>query len=117
MEANRISFMLRATYDVLLSPNNLQQWLGEDPLCSSPASLRHILTGCKVSLSQGRYTWRQNYMLKCLAAAIETKKIPTTTLPFRAQLWHSGKAEGTGKGSFIDQGCTSQRNPKLENVG
>ncbi|KAI2649993.1 Protein translocase subunit SecA 2 [Labeo rohita] len=28
----------------------LQQWLGEDPscpLCTSPATLRHILTGCK----------------------------------------------------------------------
>ena len=62
MEASRISFLLRATYDVLPSPKNIQQWLNEDPscpLCSTPATLRHILTGCKISLSQGTYTRRQ----------------------------------------------------------
>lgn len=79
MEAGRISFLLRATYDVLPSPKNLQQWLGEDP--SSSATLRDILTGCKVSLSQGRYTWRHNQVLKCLAAAIELKRISTNSTP------------------------------------
>lgn len=76
MEAGRISFLPRAIYDVLPSPRKLQLWVGEDPscpLCSSPATLRHILTGCKVRLSQGRYTWRHNQVLKCLAAAIESK--------------------------------------------
>ncbi len=80
----RISFLLRATYDVLPSPTNLQQWLGEDPscpLCSSPATLRHIITDCKVSFSQGRYTWRHNQVLKCLAAAIELKRTSTISTP------------------------------------
>ncbi|MGH0147808.1 UNVERIFIED_CONTAM: hypothetical protein FKN15_025961 [Acipenser sinensis] len=55
---------------------------GEDPscpLCSSPATLRHILTGCKVGLSQGRFTWRQ--MLGCLALALEDKCNMTIMLP------------------------------------
>lgn len=30
---------------------------------------------------------------------------------------HLGRAEGTGRASFIDQGCTSQRSLGLENVG
>ncbi|MDF5005192.1 hypothetical protein P3575_24320, partial [Vibrio parahaemolyticus] len=41
---------------------------------SGTATLRHILSGCKVSLSQGRYTWRHNQVLKCLAASIERKR-------------------------------------------
>lgn len=46
-----------------------------------PATLRHILTICKVSLSQGRYTWRHNQVLKCLAAAIELKRTSTNSTP------------------------------------
>ena len=60
MEGSQISFIIRATYDVLPTPKNLNQWFREDPscaLCQTPATLRHILTGCKTSLSQGRYTW------------------------------------------------------------
>ncbi|KAL6471530.1 hypothetical protein MHYP_G00201800 [Metynnis hypsauchen] len=46
------------------------------------ASLKHILTGCKTSLTQGRYTWRHNQVLKCLAAALESKR--STTKSFTA---------------------------------
>jgi len=48
MEESRISFFIGSTYDVLPSPQNLNLWVGEDPscpLCSSPATFRHILTG------------------------------------------------------------------------
>ncbi|KAL7887000.1 hypothetical protein AOLI_G00047210 [Acnodon oligacanthus] len=36
------------------------------------------------SLTQGRYTWRHNQVLKCLAAALESKKNTTNSLPLRA---------------------------------
>lgn len=84
MEAFHISFILRATYDVLPSPSNLNQWYGEDPtcpLCPSPANLKHILVGCKTSLSQGRYTWRHNHVLKCLAATLECRRLKNNALP------------------------------------
>jgi hypothetical protein len=84
MEARRLSFSIRATYDVLPTPVNLHQWYGEDPdcaLCSMPANLRHILTGCKTSLAQGRYTWRHNQVLKNLASALEDKRAATNSLP------------------------------------
>lgn len=83
METSRMSFLIRATYDVLPTPKNLNQWFGEDPLCplcAVPATLRHILTGCKVSLSQGRYTWRHNQVLRCLAAALESKRTAINAL-------------------------------------
>ena len=84
MEASNISFIIRAIYDVLPSPKNLYQWYGEDPtcpLCPTPATLRHIMSGCKTSLTQGRYTWRHNQVLKSLAAAIESKRSATNSLP------------------------------------
>ena len=77
MEAGRISFLVRSIYDVLPTPTNLHQWLGKDPacpLCGTPATLRHILTACKVSLAQHRYTWRHNKVLRSLAAIIDIKR-------------------------------------------
>lgn len=85
MEAGRISFCPRAIYDVLLSPKNLQLWVGEDslcPLCSSPATLRHILTGCKVRLCILRQIHLEAHqVLKCLAAAIESKRTAINAPP------------------------------------
>ena len=83
--------MIGAIYDVLPSPQNLNQWLGEDaacPLCSCVCTLSHILTGCRVSLSQGRYTWRHNQVLKCLEAAIEEKRIEANTSTARNENRH-----------------------------
>lgn len=69
MVAFKVSFTTRAAYDVLPSPANLSQWYGEDPicpLCPGPATLNHILVGCKTSLIQGRYTWQHNQVLSVL---------------------------------------------------
>ena len=85
MEASNI--IIRANYGVLPSPKNLNQWYGKDPtcaLCPTPGTLKHILTGCKTSLTQGRYTWRHNQVFKNLAAALESKWNTTNSLPLRA---------------------------------
>ena len=45
--------------DVLPTSQNLSQWVGEDgscKLCMSVGSLKHILSWCKTSLTQGRNT-------------------------------------------------------------
>ncbi|KAK7929282.1 hypothetical protein WMY93_005677 [Mugilogobius chulae] len=93
MESNRLSFVIRATYDILPSPTNLSLWLGEDsacPLCSAPANLKHILVGCKTSLSQGRYTWRHNQVLRCLASAIEQKRtVINATSPKKRRMFQN----------------------------
>lgn len=54
--------------------------------CLVPASLRHILVGCKASLSQGRLTWRHNEVLKCFAAEIENKRVVTNATPYPGQV-------------------------------
>ncbi len=84
MEGARLSFIIGATYDLLPSPENLKLWYGEDPACSlchAPASLKHILSGCTTSLTQGRYTWRHNQVLRELTSILEQRRITTNNLP------------------------------------
>ena len=40
MEGSRLSFIIRATYDVLPTPKNLNQWIGEDP--EDPQLMKHM---------------------------------------------------------------------------
>lgn len=76
---SRLSFLLRATYDTLPCPRNLTLWFGEDvgcPLCgNNKASLQHILSGCKVALTQGRFRWRHDQVLAKLAEVLENCRV------------------------------------------
>ena len=95
MEGKRLSFMIRAVYDVLPTPQNLHQWLGEDPncaICQSPANLKHILCGCKTSLAQGRYTWRHNKVLRQLADILEQRRVKVNAEPKRSRGIPTGTA-------------------------
>ena len=80
----RISFLIRSVYDLLPSNANLVRWGKiEDPtcpLCQGRQTTEHVLSSCKIALSQGRYTWRHNRALQELAAIISTAK-GETTLP------------------------------------
>ena len=79
MEPLRIKFLLRSTYDLLPTPTNLVRWgLTQDekcPLCSQPCHLEHVLSSCKVALSQHRYTWRHNSVLKVLAHHLDLHRL------------------------------------------
>lgn len=114
MESSRLSFIVRATYDVLPSPTNLHLWYGEDPAClqcAAPANLKHILVGCKTSLTQGRYTWRHNQVLKCLAAEIENKRATTNAMPPNAQTTF------TRKTTFMREGEKRRTKPSPPDPG
>ncbi len=52
---------------------------------SCPGTLKHILVGCKTSLTQGRNTWRHNQVLKCLAITLESKRVTVNAMPLEAQ--------------------------------
>ena len=59
VEPVRMQFMLKSTYDLLPTPSNLVLWNKKEEaicaLCKGFANLRHILSCCKVALTQGRY--------------------------------------------------------------
>ncbi|KAJ8391909.1 hypothetical protein AAFF_G00083800 [Aldrovandia affinis] len=62
--------------------NDDQAWINIDYCYKmTPATLRHILTGCKTSLSQGRYTWRHNQVLRQLAITLEGRRTTNNALP------------------------------------
>ncbi|GFO47901.1 polyprotein [Plakobranchus ocellatus] len=56
----RISFLIRSVYDLLPSNANLVRWRKKDdptcPLCQGRQTTEHVMSSCKVALSQGRYT-------------------------------------------------------------
>ncbi|GFS09954.1 polyprotein [Elysia marginata] len=74
----RISFLIRSVYDLLPSNANLVRWgKKDDPtcrLCHGRQTTEHVLSSCKVALSQGRYTWRHNRVLQDFASVISTAK-------------------------------------------
>ena len=68
-EHDRLSFLLRSTYDQLPTPANLYRWrLRDSNACagcgSSVGTLEHILAGC--AAHRGMYTWRHDTVLAIL---------------------------------------------------
>ena len=68
MPANLTSFFLASSYDTLPSPTNFKRWrvtteamctLCSKYVCTTTA---HILGACKLSLLQGRYTFRHDHL-------------------------------------------------------
>ena len=71
-----LSFLVKAVYDLLPTPANKNRWFKQEEkckLCGQDGTLNHILSGCRVALSQGRYTWRHNKVLKEVVNSISTR--------------------------------------------
>ena len=63
MPEDRFKFLVKAVYDLLPTPQNKSKWYGEESTCrqcGENGSLTHILSGCKVALSEGKYKWRHD---------------------------------------------------------
>ena len=75
VEPVRMQFMRKSTYDLLPTPSNLVVWNKKEDavceLCKGYASFKHILSCCKVVLTQGRYRWRHDQVLRVIAESIE----------------------------------------------
>ena len=88
---SRLTFLMKSVYDLLPTPANKNRWFKTDEfnckLCGESGSLNHILTGCKIALSQGRYTWRHNKVLEELSGWIDKKRITNNQLPLRKKSW------------------------------
>ena len=74
-EPLRFSFLLRSVHDLLPLSANLCRWgLTADPqcsLCDKPGTLEHVLSSCSTALTQGRYRWRHDSVLRKLADWLE----------------------------------------------
>ena len=72
-----LRFSISATYNTLASESNKLRWgFAEDaicPLCKDEGlscNIQHVLSGCKFSLSNGRYRFRHDQVLKTLAHGV-----------------------------------------------
>ena len=69
MGDSMIGFILSAVYGTLITPSLASKWDkdedGNCKLCKTKVgSVKHILSGCKEALRQGRYRWRHDKVLK-----------------------------------------------------
>ena len=66
LEPFRLSFIIKAVYDVLPSGSNLVKWQVSDTnccsLCGERETLEHVLSACRERLPM--YTWRHNQVLR-----------------------------------------------------
>ena len=83
----QFQFSVKAVYDLLPTPVNKNRWFRTDQyschLCGGNGTLQHILTGCKVALAQGRYTWRHNRVLRELGTWLEEKRKSSNSIPWK----------------------------------
>ncbi|XP_060584269.1 uncharacterized protein LOC132740392 [Ruditapes philippinarum] len=67
-----------SVHDLLPSPANLCRWgLITDPtcsLCKKPGTLERVLSSCSTALTQGRYRWRHDNILREVADRLEGEK-------------------------------------------
>ena len=75
-----LRFLLRPVSDLLPTQTNLQLWgKKEDASCircgASRCNLQHILSACSKSLSEGRYRWRHDKVLKEIAAKLDQARL------------------------------------------
>ena len=84
MSDSRFSFLVKAVYDLLPTPHNKHLWFGEEEgceLCGERGTLQHILSGCKVALSQGRYKWRHDQVLREIAQCVDQRRMENNRTP------------------------------------
>lgn len=79
MPQARLSFLIRATYDTLLTPSNMSRLSGSEEIChlynASNPSPQHILSSCKTALAQGWYRWQHDQVLLKLAEVLEARRL------------------------------------------
>ena len=114
----RISFLVRSVYDLLPSNANLVRWGKKEdptcPLCNGRQTTEHVLSSCKVALSQGRYTWRHSRVLQELAVVISMAKGETIhpetnavmfTIKGDAKSWHGRAVKSTNQRKCLLDRC------------
>ena len=103
MSEDRFRFIVKAVYDLLPTPQNKSRWFGEEGVCrqcGGNGTLTHILSGCKVSLSDGKYKWRHDQVLKEIAQSVEEKRKENNSAP---------REKGGGKIDFVRPGEKKKR--------
>ena len=73
-----LKFCLNSITNTLPTGDNLLMWgkatNDKCKQCKGRETTCHVLNNCPVSLEQGRYTWRHNYVIHCSLSCLDTDK-------------------------------------------
>ena len=73
---NIFNFSVKYINNTLPTKTNLKRWglssSSDCSFCLTQESLLHIISGCKLYLQQGRYTWRHDSILMFIAATLRS---------------------------------------------
>ena len=94
MPVNLSSFCISSTYETLPSPSSLKRWkLTTEASCflcnKDICSTSHILDACEVALSQGRFTFRHDHVLRIIITNARSfiknieSTVPTSKQPIK----------------------------------
>ena len=112
MVPKKLSFFIKAVYDVLPIPVNLHAWgLTTSDRCSAcgkTASLKHILTGCAYALRS--YTWRHNEVLEIFS---EVSKICCETANNALNIINNRAIQFVKEGNSSNTARENMRKPSL----
>ena len=103
-----LKFLVKSVYDLLPTPANKNVWFGSEEkclLCGGESNLNHILVSCKVALSQGRYRWRHDQVLKEIARWTEEKITNSQLQPPRQKKRIHFVKEGNKTKTSPSKGC------------
>ena len=101
MPVNLTSFCISSPYNTLSSPSNLKKWkLTTKASCflcnKDTCTTSHIHGACKVALSQGRFTFSHDNVLRIIITNIRSSikniksSIPTSKQPIKMKFVKSG---------------------------
>ena len=114
MGDSMVGFILRAVYGTLVTPSIAVKWdEAEDGMCklcsSERGTIQHILSGCKVALEQGRYTWRHDKVLNQIRSQVAYHLDKRVNNPKRSISLQSSKVE------FVSAGAKVKGIPRCHN--
>ena len=102
-------FLVKSVYDLLPTPANKNTWFGTEEkckLCGGNGTLTHIFSGCQVALSQGRYRYRHDQVLRVIAQCVDARRRENNSTP---------KNENAKKETkFVREGTVESPRQKLE---
>ena len=112
MEPKKLSFLIKAVYNVLPTPVNLHAWglTTSDRCreCGKTASLKHILTECQYALRS--YTWRHNEVLEIFS---EVSKTCCETANKALNIINKRAIQFVKEGNISKIACENMRKPSL----
>ena len=108
LKKGTLKFLLNSQLDTLPTGANLVRWNKSSndkcKLCKFRETTYHILNCCKISLEQGKYTWRHNNIVNYIVKNVDTAKF---------KVYSDIPGHMAGNGSIPPEICITNEKPDI----